>query len=360
MEKTPRPEAREGTGSGPREHASRSASGRPGAVADHDGCDAHPPPQRASCPGRVAPGERVGHPRACAPSTIEPAIQYARRRAPELLVWMGIPLLGAFAAGESIPLGRFVVFVVAMTAAMAHLLLVNDWGGLRRNPLEVKRYRHVADGTALADTLRNGAALTLAAGLACGLYLLPLRMLLVMAGLGIGISVLYSHPAIHLKEHVIGSKMLHVTGGTVQFLGGYLVFSGHLSRGVAIGLAFGWIIMAGHFFHECIDAESDRAHDVHTWATRWGVRHCARVGLLMFVCAHAYLLILTELTVLSWADAWVFSVPVAAHACFAGRILRDQDDLARTLRRYRLSYRTMYALSSAAFVWVRLASLAQA
>ena len=291
--------------------------------------------------------------------TVRPTIQYARQRAPELLVWMGIPLLGAFSARESISFGRFVLFVFALTAAMAHVLLVNDWGGLKRNPLEVERYRHVVDGIALADTLRNGAALTLLAGFLCGLYLLPLPMLLVMACLGMGISVLYSHPAIHLKEHLIASKMLHLAGGTLQFLGGYLVFSGDLARGAAIGLFFGWIITAGHCVHECIDAEGDQAQDVRTWATRWGPRRCARVGLLMFVCAHAYLGLLTELAILSWTDAWIFSVPIAAHAYFVHRILREPDNLAESLRRYRLGYRTMYALSSAAFVSVRLASWAQ-
>jgi 4-hydroxybenzoate polyprenyltransferase len=295
------------------------------------------------------------------PSTdgsVTPTIHYARRRVPELLVWMGIPLLGAFSTGDPISFGRFVLFVLALTAAMAHVLLINDWGGLRRNSLEVERYPHVADGTALASALRNGAALTLLASLLCGFYLLPLRMLLVMAGLGICINTLYSHPAIHLKEHLIASKMLHLTGGTLQFLGGYLVFSGQLGRGVSSGLFFGGIITAGHFFHECIDAEGDRAHDIHTWATRCGVRHCARAGLLTFIGAHTYLLILATLGILSWTDAWIFSVPIVAHVSFADRILREKGDLATTLRHYRLAYRTMYALSSATFVCVRLASWA--
>jgi 4-hydroxybenzoate polyprenyltransferase len=286
---------------------------------------------------------------------VTPIVQYARERGPELLVWMGIPLLGALSTGESLAFGRFVLFVLALTAAMAHVLLVNDWGGLRRNPLEVERYRHVADGPALAGALRNGAALTLLASVLGGLYLLPLSVLLVLGGLGIGVSALYSHPAIHLKEHLVASKMLHLAGGTLQFLGGYLVFSGDLARGAAIGLFFGWIIMAGHFVHECIDAEDDQAHDIHTWATRWGVRRSAKVGLLMFAGAHAYLLILAGLAVLSWTDAWIFSMPVAAHVYFAERILGEPDDLAGTLRHYRLGYRAMYALGSAASVCVTLA-----
>jgi len=287
--------------------------------------------------------------------TVTPAIRYARQRMAELLVWMGIPLLGAFSTGEPLPFGRFVLFVIALTAAMAHVLLVNDWGGLRRNPLEVERYRHVSDGTALAYTLRDGAALTLVVGVVCGLYLLPLRMVLVLGGLGVGISALYSHPAIHLKENVIASRVLHLAGGALQFLGGYLAFSGQLGRGAFIGLFFGWVIMAGHFVHECIDAESDQAHDVRTWATRRGVRHCARVGLLMFTCGHAYVFILAESAIFSWTDAWIFSAPLAVHAYFAAGILGDTDDLPGTLRRYRLGYRTLYAVSSAAFVGVRLA-----
>jgi 4-hydroxybenzoate polyprenyltransferase len=268
---------------------------------------------------------------------------------------MGIPLVGAFSTGEPISFGRFVLFDFALTAAMAHVLLTNDWGGLRRTPLEVERYPHVADGTALGNALRNGAMLMLLASLLCGFYLLPLRMLLILAGLGIGINALYSHPAIHLKEHLFASKMLHLTGGTLQFVGGYLVFSGELGRGASSGLFFGGIITAGHFFHECIDAEGDRAHDVQTWATRCGVRHCARAGLLTFIGAHAYLLILAKLGIVSWTDAWIFSVPIVAHLSFAHWILREKGDLGTTLRHYRLAYRTMYALSSATFICVRLA-----
>jgi 4-hydroxybenzoate polyprenyltransferase len=285
---------------------------------------------------------------------VRPAIRYARQRAPELLVWMGIPLLGTFSTEEPISFGRFVIFVIALTSAMAHVLLVNDWGGLRRNPLEVMRYGPVADGTALADTLRDGAALTLLVGVLCGLYLLPLRVLLVLGSLGVGISALYSHPAIHLKENPIASRVLHLAGGTLQFLGGYLAFSGQLTRGASIGLFFGAVITAGHFIHECIDAEDDQVHDVHTWATRRGIRHCARVGLLMFVCAHVYLFILAKAGAFSWTDFWIFSLPIAVHAYFADGILGAKDDLPRTLRHYRLGYRTMYALSSAAFVAVRL------
>ena len=287
------------------------------------------------------------------------AFQYVRHRTAELLVWMGIPLLGALAAGEPLSPGRFAVFVVALTAAMAHVLLVNDWGGLRRDPLEVTRYPGATEGSALA-MLRGGAVLALLVSLLCGLYLLPLRALLAVGCLGISLSVLYSHPAVHLKENPVASKVLHAMGGTLQFLGGYLVFSGQPVRGACLGLFFGWVLTAGHFFHECKDAAVDDTRDIDTWATRWGSRHCARVGLSMFGFAHVYLLILAELGVLSATEAWLLSAPVAVHAFFAARILREDGRLAATLRRYHLGYRAVYASSGAAFALVNLASWAPA
>ena len=285
-----------------------------------------------------------------------PAVRYVRRRGAELPVWMGIPLLGALTAGGPGPAGRFALFVLAATAAMAHVLLVNDWGGLRRNPLEMTRYGDVAGADSFAVMLRNGAAMTLLVSFVCGLELLPRGALLAIGCPGFLLSVLYSHPGIHLKEHPFLSKLLHAFAGTLQFAGAYLVFSGDLRRGAGIGVFFGCVVAAGHFFHECRDAASDGAHEVRTWATRWGVPHCARSGLLMFVVAHAYLLVLPELGLLSWAEVAMLSAPIAVHAPFAVWIVRSRHRLERVLQSHHLGYRATYAASGVAFVVSRLAS----
>ena len=191
-------------------------------------------------------------------------LQYFRKRSVELPIWLGIPFIGVFLTVEQPPIGRLILFAVAATLAISHLLLVNDWGGLKRTPLEMNRYQDVEDTGAFSRMLRNTAVLTLPIAVLVGFFLLPPELLLGLGVSGILLSVLYSHPSIHLKEDPILSNVLHLLGGTLLFVLGVAVFAGDVAKGITIGLFFGMILMGGHFIHECIDSRRrQQAPDTH-------------------------------------------------------------------------------------------------
>jgi len=76
-------------------------------------------------------------------------LQYIRYRILELPIWLGIPFLGVFLGGKPEPLSRFILFTIAVSLAMGHVLFINDWGGLKRNPQEAKRYNLTGDDKSL-------------------------------------------------------------------------------------------------------------------------------------------------------------------------------------------------------------------
>ena len=195
-------------------------------------------------------------------------LKYFRKRFVELPIWLGIPFIGVFLTVDRPSVARLLLFGLTVSLAISHLLLVNDWGGLKRAPLELGRYQDIHDSRAFSRMLRNAALLTLLSGVLLGVFLLPPTLLLGIGVSGALLSFLYSHPSFHLKEDPLLSHLLHVSGGTLLFLMGVAVFSGNMAKGTAIGLFFGMILMGGHFIHESIDHDEDIRHQARTSATR--------------------------------------------------------------------------------------------
>ena len=271
-------------------------------------------------------------------------LQYFRKRSVELPIWLGIPFIGVFLTVEQPPIGRLILFAVAATLAISHLLLVNDWGGLKRTPLEMNRYQDVEDTGAFSRMLRNTAVLTLPIAVLVGFFLLPPELLLGLGVSGILLSVLYSHPSIHLKEDPILSNVLHLLGGTLLFVLGVAVFAGDVAKGITIGLFFGMILMGGHFIHECIDHDEDNRHQTRTSATTWGISHAARLGIATFFVAHLYLLFLAFLGIMAWSETVLFSLPAAVHISYCRTVI---GAATRATRTRLLDYRRLYRLSCA-------------
>lgn len=173
-------------------------------------------------------------------------------------IWLGIPFLGAL-LGEHFTYGpRLFVFIAAMVFAMAHILLLNDWGDLIKNPLERSRYTQVSNIEVFKFGLWVGAVLSFV--ISVGLYagLVSFWVLLSFYFMGGSFSILYSHPKIHFKESVVGSTALHFWGGLLQFMLGYLAFSQRWQDGILWGVFFSLVFVAGHLVHECVDVDEDR------------------------------------------------------------------------------------------------------
>lgn len=145
-------------------------------------------------------------------------LQYIRYRILELPIWLGIPFLGVFLGGKPEPLSRFILFTIAVSLAMGHVLFINDWGGLKRNPQEAKRYNLTGDDKSLQKHIFIAAIISISVSFLIGTYLLSFRTLCFFTFSGAFLSLLYSHPWSHWKKNLWGSKFLHFFGGLHQFL----------------------------------------------------------------------------------------------------------------------------------------------
>jgi 4-hydroxybenzoate polyprenyltransferase len=273
--------------------------------------------------------------------------RFLRYRVPELPFWLGIPALGLLAADRPVALGRLLAFALADAALMIHLLLLNDWGGLVRNPAEGQRVGLPAVSAEEAEPLRWAALLALALGLALGAALSERHLALLLAGGAM--SLLYSHPRTHWKERLGRSLLLHLAFGLAGFGLGYLTAVDALDRRALLGLFFALLLPAGLLVHQAIDVEEDRRGGVVTAAVRFGPRPLALGGLALFALAHLLLVALAVLHAVRFSDAALFSLPVLAHGRLIARLLRRAPPTPAMLRRYRQAYRVLFLLASALF-----------
>ncbi len=275
---------------------------------------------------------------------------YFLYRIKELFVWLGIPCLGA-AAGENFFLGsRAMFFGVSMVFAMAHVLLINDWGDLKKNPLEKERLPNVTNFVSLRSRLLIFAVLSFTASFILYANLVPLELLVFFAIAGVVLSLLYSHPKTHFKESTVGASLLHFFGGLLQFMLGYMVFSRNWPKGILLGTFFSLIFVAGHLVHESIDIEEDKNGGIKTRATRFGVKPTLQAALTVFVAAHFYLLFITVAQVVNWQMDVIFLLPLVFHFIFLNRLHLKLLTQRKEIKGYQILYRLAYGISSVLFV----------
>lgn len=277
---------------------------------------------------------------------VKSVIDSLRSRLGEVIVWMGIPLVGAVTS-EHFTLGKeLIFFITAIFFAMMHVLLFNDWGDLRRESVmrpSPHRAREILFILLAAISCLLSAVFFYAS-------LVPLSTLLIFTATGVSCSVLYSHPFFHFKENVVGASLIHLCGGILQFLLGYLVFSNDMMRGALTGIFFAAIFTAGHFIHECIDLKEDESRDIKTRAVRFGVFPTLKVAVGIFLLAHIYLFFLVFGGLVTVDVSVIFGLPLLAHIYFCQSLRVSNHSLQKKLENYRFLYRVTYGLSTAGYI----------
>lgn len=282
---------------------------------------------------------------------------YFQYRLRELIVWLGIPFLGAV-AGESFSLGfRLVLFGGSMVFAMAHVLLINDWGDLKKNPYEKERFVSVFDVELFRSWLLIFAMLSITASVCLYAQLVPVWSVGFLAVTGVVLSLLYSHPKIHLKESIIGATILHFLGGILQFMLGYVVFSQEWYKGILLGVFFSLIFVAGHLVHECIDVQQDKKGGIQTRATRFGVRTVLQAAIMFFLLAHFFLLIIATMKMINLMVFFIFLLPLILHFVFLSLLWAHLEFNNNDIKKYRTYYRLAYAGCSFLFVLLIISNL---
>lgn len=276
-------------------------------------------------------------------------LNYLKFRIKEFPVWLGIPYLGVFTTQAPISIQRLMIFTLAISLAIIHLLLLNDWGGYRRNKHEFERFK-VINQPLLLKWLAYCSIASFLLSLALGALLLNIKLLLILSFCGGILSYLYSNPIFHMKENLIGSKLIHIAGGLLQFLLGYLVFSHDIQRAMLIGLYFSLLFTAGHFIHECIDINEDSKGCLNTFAGRFDYKASFYVSMALFATATYYLYFIFNKGHVDAVLFYLFCVPVLIHAVYLFRFHLNINSPYPFLVNYQKTYRLFYGLS--AFIYI--------
>jgi 4-hydroxybenzoate polyprenyltransferase len=271
-------------------------------------------------------------------------------RLDEVLVLQGAPLIGVILALDSLTLAgciRAVVFGLGSLCLVAHVFVINDWAGIDGD----LRDPHRATRTFAAQGVSRSAVGLLAAAL-LGMTLLffallgPVSLLLALAILGL--SALYSAPAIHMKGCPVLGSGLHLVGGTLHFLLGYATFSTIDAGSIVIGCFFGLIFAAGHLMHETRGYEGDQLNGIRTNAVAFGRMRSFVAGMILFTVAYGLLIALAlsgQLPRLLVFTAVLYPV----HLNASWQVVRAGFSV-ESLLTYQKCYRVLYALIGAMLV----------
>ena len=274
--------------------------------------------------------------------------RYLRSRILEFPVWLGIPTIGLAASGKILDFSELTIFYVATGLSVWHVLLLNDWGGLVRNPAESARFVRGENPVAVARLLLWASVLLYAGSLL--LFGVLGKDLVLLAVIGVGVSTLYSHPGLHFKERPLGAPAMHFLGGSVQFLLGYCLFSPFELRAVLMAPFFSAVLASGHFIHQCTDRDEDEKGGINTYASRFGTAASARTALGLFVLSHIYFLTLYAFKLVTPIETIIFTFPLLVHIVFGRRILADMNPPVAFLYHYRRAYRGAFAIATLFFL----------
>ena len=266
-------------------------------------------------------------------------------RLDEVVVLQGAPVIGALFSVGGFDLPRLLALAVLVAGNMClvgHVFVLNDWGGIATDGQDPRRagWTFTAKGSNAAEMALLALGLLLAG-------LLLLGLLSPAAGfIGAGIAVLsglYSLPAIGGKGIPLFNSALHLVGGALHFLLGYVAFAALSWRAVAISCFFGLVFTAGHFTHETRDHDGDRLNNIRTNAVAFGKRRSFLAGLALFSLAYVLLATLALNGLVPRVLALVACTALPLHLLAARRAFRAGLTF-EAVRRLQVFYRRLHAV----------------
>jgi 4-hydroxybenzoate polyprenyltransferase len=262
----------------------------------------------------------------------------------EVLVLQGTPMMGAIMSLGALTVHdciRAAIFGAGSLCLVGHVFVMNDWAGIEGDLQDPNRAARTFASKGVSRTA-VGFLATVLLSMTLLLFSLLGPISLALAIAIIGLSTLYSAPAIHMKGRPVLGTSLHLVGGTLHFLLGYATFSAVDAHSIGIGCFFGLIFAAGHVMHETRGYEGDRLNGIRTNAVAFGKAKSFVAGLVLFTAAYALLVALALFGLLPRLLVLVVVLyPVHLHASL--RAVRT-DLSFEGLLRYQKCYRLLYAL----------------
>jgi 4-hydroxybenzoate polyprenyltransferase len=267
----------------------------------------------------------------------------------ESSLMLGFPLMGLFAARpapERLLSLELLGFLLGTFFLSGSVYAFNSWGGLVHDRLNHRLQDHpLHDGSMSARRELLLSLGLLGASLVCYALWAPA---LIPLGLGLKlIWVLYSNPRMPLKGAApFAGTALHLIGGTLQALLGYTAISGDPRLGLSWCIYFALIFTAGHFFHEVLDWEADRAAGQRTVAIVFGPDVGQRLSALTFGLAYVYLVGILLSGAGSLWQVLPFWLILPLHAWFLAQTGCSAEGAA--LFEYQRRYRLLFGIAGAA------------
>ena len=280
----------------------------------------------------------------------------------EVLILQGTPVMGAILALGAMPdvavhtLGiKALLLIVANLLLVAHVFVMNDWAGIEQDLKDPMRYQHTFRAHGVG--VRLFGCLGVVLGVCSVLVLALIGVHEALVGLGIVLaSALYSLPPFQFKGRPVWNSVLHLIGGSLHFLLGYVAFAPISDAGVEISVFFGLVFAAGHLIHETRGLEGDLLNGIQTNAVRFGKQRCFAAAFALFSAAYLLLAVLSLKSMLP--PVMVLGACFYPLHCWATwQALRARLSY-QSLLRLQQCYRVMYALigvlilGSTAWAWV--------
>lgn len=285
-----------------------------------------------------------GAPKHAAASAPLPLRLLASIRMDEVAALQGAPLMGALLAMPGLSFttsATLIALIMANMLLVAHVFMINDWAGIDGD----LRDPHRAGRTFVAKALTRSQVgafamllLFLALAITVGLGMAPFAMAVAIAGL----SALYSAPRVHLKGRPGLSSTMHLLGGALHFLLGYVAFAPVNLQAAVASSVFGLVFTAGHFTHEARDHEGDALNGIRTNAVAMGRSRGLIAGFVCFSAAYALLFMFAITGTLS--RTLLIAGPLyLIHAVAFARVLH-RGLTFRRLQRLQTIYRILFAV----------------
>ncbi|QMV73493.1 UbiA prenyltransferase family protein [Comamonas piscis] len=267
----------------------------------------------------------------------------------EVLVLQGTPLMGAILALGTLAswhgwaIGwQGLWLVTANLLFVAHVFVANDWAGIDADLRDPQRQGHTFVNQGVGRRLFGWLGVGLFVG--AMLALLPLGDQALLLGLALcAVSALYSLPPWQLKGRPLWNSLMHLLGGSLHFLLGWVAFAPIHGSSIAISVFFGLVFAAGHLVHEARGVEGDRLNGIQTNAVRFGAKRCFAAAFVLFSAAYLLLAILCLRQLLPTALLLAVCL-YPLHVWATWQAYRQQLSFASLLR-LQTCYRAMYALT---------------
>ncbi len=224
-----------------------------------------------------------------------------------------------------------------------HVFFVNDWADFKRDRNDKLKNTFSISSQGFSKNVI--IILAMITGVVSVIWLLYFSIQSFVIGvLLILFSLFYSTSGFyfHGKGVPVLATLLHIAGGILAFMLGYVLFGKIQPKVILTGLMFGIFLSAGHLFQEIQDFEGDRKNQIRTLSGLIGKKAAAWLGLSLLFCGHALLqsLIYAGIFPVVSVFNWMAFILVAF---FILNSIRKgiKHRLAKILR---LSYRIIYAV----------------